>query len=485
MRNPTKLPNFSQRLDAPALGLLGFLTAFIGSWVPPLWADEVATIVAARRSLGELLAMLQSVDAVHGLYYLFMHAWGSLFGFSDISVRLPSAIAVGLACYGTVRFGSRRGTRFIGCSAGLVLAVLPRMVWAGSEARQYAFTAAMLVALILVLDRAWQYGRRVDWIGYVLVAVVGIHLFMFFALAVLSLAAAAVFARRRPLATVTGSLLAVLISVPFVLFVTTQKAQVSWIPERSVLQHLGSFVVQQFFYINAEDRPGAGYGQPAAVLISVAVLGVLLTATACAGVAAGLRHGTHRTILAVVLSVLLVPISCLLIAGALIQPVYVLRYLTFTAPAFALLVALGADVLRGRSRQLTAAVAAIVVLCSLVPQLTIKTLVKDKMSGISERLSDGLQPADAIFYDSPWAKIAHPVAVDGINDLSMDRSPIETGSLWGTLKPMAEVDFAHRGRVWVVGKLHAVDESPLLVAGCQQQEIVVSADLVLIRFDCP
>ena len=31
-----------------------------------------------------------------------------------VAVRLPSAIAVGLACYGTVRFGSRRGPRFIG-----------------------------------------------------------------------------------------------------------------------------------------------------------------------------------------------------------------------------------------------------------------------------------------------------------------------------------------------------------------------------------
>ena len=485
MPNPRKLPNFSQRFDAPALGLLGFLASFIGSWVPPLWADEVATIVAARRSLGELLVMLQSVDAVHGLYYLFMHAWGSMFGFSDLSVRLPSAIAIGLACYGTVRFGSRGGSRFIGCMAGVVLAVLPRMVWAGSEARQYAFTAAMLVALILVLDRGWQHGRRVDWIAYILVAVVGIHLFMFFALAVLSLAAAAVFARRRPLATVMASLLAVLISLPFVGFVTTQKAQVSWIPERSVLQHLGSFVVHQFFFINADDRPGAGYGQPMAVLLAVTVLGVLLTAIACVGVVSGLRLGTHRTMLAVVLSVLLVPISCLLIAGALIQPVYVLRYLTFTAPAFALLVALGADFLRSRSRQLVPAAVAIIVLCSIVPQVTIKTLVKDEMSGISESLSEGLRPADAIFYDSPRAKIAHPVAVEGVNDLSMDRSPVEAASLWGTLKPMSDVDFAHRGRVWVIGEWNAMDLSRLLAAGCQQQEKVVSYDQTLIRFDCP
>lgn len=485
MRNSLKLPGFSQRFDAPALGFLGFLASFMGSWIPPLWADEVATIVAARRSLGELLVMLQSVDAVHGLYYLYMHSWGALFGFSDISVRFPSAIAIGLACYGTVRLGSRRGSRYVGCMAGVVLAVLPRMVWAGSEARQYAFTAAMMVALILLLDRAWRRGRRMDWAAYILVAVVGIHLFMFFALAVVSLAIAAIAARRRPWATAISSMLAVLASLPFMFFVTTQKAQVSWIPEQPFLQHLGAFAARQFFFINAEDRPGAGNDQPIAVIVSVAILGILLTAMACAGIVNGLRQEKYRPLLAVVLSVLVVPISCVLIVSALIQPVYVLRYLTFIAPAFALLVALGADLLRSHSRQLVPAVIAVIVICSLVPQLTIKTLVKDEMSGIAESLSENLRPTDNIFYDWSWAKIIHPVAIEGVNDLSMDRSPVETGSLWGTLKPMAGVDFAHRGRVWVVGQRDAMDVSRLLAAGCQQQERVVSDDLVLVRFDCP
>lgn len=485
MENGIKRPYFSQRHDAPALGLLAFAASFAGSWIPPLWADEVATISAARRSFVELWALLQSVDAVHGLYYVFMHVWGAFFGFSDLSVRFPSAIAVGLACYGTVRIGSRLGSRFVGCTAGLVLALLPRMVWAGSEARQYAFTAAILVALILMADRAWRSGRWVDWFAYLLVAVLGIHVFMFFVLAVGTIAVAAIVTQRRPLATTVSSLAALLLSLPFLFFVTTQTAQVNWIPEQSVPQHLWSFAVRQFFFINAEDRPGAGNDQPFAVLVSVALLGTLVTALAWAGVVNGVRRESYRTLLVIVIGLLVIPISSLLIASALIQPVYVLRYLTFIAPAFALLVALGLELVRRTHRKIMTGLVAVIVLCSLGPQLTIKTVVKDPQSGIAETLSRELQASDNIFYDSPWAKIIHPVAVEGIIDLSMERSPVESGTLWGTMKPMNAVEFNHRGRVWILGKQGAMDLSPLTAVGCRERSTVLSDDLALMRFDCP
>jgi mannosyltransferase len=67
-----------------------------GIAVPAMWADEVATVSAAHRPLATLIGLLGNIDGVHGTYYLFIHFWGSLFGFSPLSVRLPSAIAVAL-----------------------------------------------------------------------------------------------------------------------------------------------------------------------------------------------------------------------------------------------------------------------------------------------------------------------------------------------------------------------------------------------------
>ena len=73
------------------------LASFAGSWVPSLWGDETVSIMSAERSLPSLFSALGHIDAVHGGYYLFLHGWIGLFGASELSVRLPSAIAVGFA----------------------------------------------------------------------------------------------------------------------------------------------------------------------------------------------------------------------------------------------------------------------------------------------------------------------------------------------------------------------------------------------------
>ena len=260
------------RWTAPAcIGLLAFIVAFVGSWNPSFWDDEIATISAAGRSPAELLELLRSVDAVHGFYYFFMHAWTSVFGFSEVAMRMPSALAVGFACAGTVITGRKLGSESIGIASGLVLAVLPRMVWAGTEARQSAFTALLAVGLTLLLIRAWESNRSIDWVLYGICAVAGVGMFMFFALAVASHAVAALILRRRPLAVLITCSAAGAAVAPFLLFAMTQKAQVEWIQNRSLVQNLTIAAVKQFFY--GDDRP-TGNLPPQWVLGFVLVLGV-------------------------------------------------------------------------------------------------------------------------------------------------------------------------------------------------------------------
>ena len=59
------------------------------------WRDETVTIGVAERSPAEIVRLMGHIDAVHGLYYLFMHFWVGAFGPSELSTRFPSAIAVG------------------------------------------------------------------------------------------------------------------------------------------------------------------------------------------------------------------------------------------------------------------------------------------------------------------------------------------------------------------------------------------------------
>ena len=112
---------------AAGLGLVGALVSFLGSWNPSYWGDEAASVLSAERPLATLWPELGRVDAVHGLYYVFLHFWIRVFGASELSTRLPSAIAIGLAAAGVVVLANLLMTRAIGVVAGIVFAVLPRV----------------------------------------------------------------------------------------------------------------------------------------------------------------------------------------------------------------------------------------------------------------------------------------------------------------------------------------------------------------------
>ncbi|SDT53534.1 mannosyltransferase [Pseudarthrobacter equi] len=471
-----------------ALGLLAFCVAFVGMWIPSFWDDEIATISAARRSPGELLLLLQSVDAVHGLYYLFMHFWTSVFGFSEIAMRIPSALAVGLACAGTTIIGRRLGSPTTGIAAGLVLAFLPRMVWAGTEARQSAFAALLAVALTLLLLRAWESNRVLDWVLYGLCAVVGVWMFMFFVLAVMAHAAAAVILRRRVLGTLVASAVAGATVLPFVLHALGQKAQVDWIQNRSLAQTLMTAAVKQFFY--GDDRP-TNNAPPQWVLGAMLVLGVIEVGLVVWGIWASRRHGRHRTLIVLGLSIILLPALGLLLVSVLAQPVYVARYLTFTAPAFALLVGLGISQLPARKAWLRPVALAAVVLCSLVPQLTIKSVVSepaDTERRVAGMLDGALPRPAAVVFGEPYLRdlaLAYPEHFDGVADLALEASPAESGTLWGVNSPVAAGELARRGNVLFVGQAGApADLSAFAEAGCRETDNRPFERMVLISFTC-
>src|SRR5579872_1048710 len=70
-------------------------------WLMPLgssfWLDETATIFVAQH--GSHHASLDAVapQAWHSWYYSIVRWWGKLFGFSEVSTRIPSILAM-LVC---------------------------------------------------------------------------------------------------------------------------------------------------------------------------------------------------------------------------------------------------------------------------------------------------------------------------------------------------------------------------------------------------
>ena len=183
------------------VGCVAAALSFAGSWVPSLWTDEAATITAARRTLPQLWRMLGTVDAVHGAYYAFAHVWVALFGSTALALRLPSAVAVGLAA-GALTVLVRRlgGTPALATGSGLVFAVLPRTTWMGVEGRSYAWTALLAVALTLTLVIAADaQGRRrtAPWVAYAVLGALCVVVHIYLVLLLLA-HAVSVLPGRRP-----------------------------------------------------------------------------------------------------------------------------------------------------------------------------------------------------------------------------------------------------------------------------------------------
>src|ERR1700739_529634 len=83
-------PRRGRLLDPLAVALLAAVIGSIAASGPSLWVEEGATISAsASRSLPELWHLLGHIDAVHGLFYLLMHGWFSVFPPTAVSARGP------------------------------------------------------------------------------------------------------------------------------------------------------------------------------------------------------------------------------------------------------------------------------------------------------------------------------------------------------------------------------------------------------------
>ncbi|HET9173078.1 MAG TPA: glycosyltransferase family 39 protein, partial [Actinospica sp.] len=118
------------------------VTAVLGLWRASsieLWWDELSTIDIARRPFSGIIATAGNVDAVHTVYYLFMHVWIILFGSSPLAVRLPSVLAMCGATACTAAIAEKLFDRRVALTAAMIFAVTPGVARYAEEARSYGF----------------------------------------------------------------------------------------------------------------------------------------------------------------------------------------------------------------------------------------------------------------------------------------------------------------------------------------------------------
>lgn len=422
-------------MKAPLLtGSAGFVLAFAFSWVPSLWFDEAATVSATGRSWSELAAMLQNVDLVHAVYYSAIKLWFGLVGYSPLTLRLPSAIAVGVATALVVVLVRMLAAPRVAIIAGILFALLPRVTWAGTEGRSYALTTAVATALVIVFVVARRQTDRRWWVAYCAAGILACVVFLYLALLVLALAIAA--RRLRP--TVATAVIAVVVA-PFAVLAGGQSAQLHWLGPLDLSTLHDVFVAQWFYFDDA-------FAVFAWLLIVVG--GVILFR----------RRGELARI---ALCWLAVPTAALIVAS-LIDPVYDARYLTFCAPAVAIVMAFGVDAL-GTNRQ--RAFAVVVCAALLAPIYVSDRMPRAKQNSnwpaVAALIDSKKHPGDAIIWGqllthnvatSRVIAYAYPAAFTGLTDVTLKRPATVTNQLWESTYKLEDVLYRLKGahHVWYV-----------------------------------
>lgn len=416
--------------------------------------------MSAERSFSSLFRMLGNVDAVHGTYYVFLHFWIDAFGASELSTRLPSAIAIGVATAGTAVLAHMLINTRVAIIAALVFAVLPRVTFMGAEARSTALATAIAVWLtvLLVHTLSTHSPRAGDqfglWAGYAVLLAVGTYMFLYVALLIPVHGLAVLLMQHRQdrwktiakWATATGA--GLVLAVPVIVEGMTQREQLSFIARLQVdVLHAA---VNQWF------------GN-----VPLAVLAWTLIALAIAAIFVGSRSWrTHvpitRSVLAVMLSWMLIPSAVLLIGTLLVTPMYLQRYLSICTPAAAITIAVGIACLRTRWLQ---AAALLLVVALAVPTYLSQRGDFGKNKGSDWRqaaavLQSSAKPGDAVVFDespSPSRKPRlaihlYPDSFQGLRDVTL-ACPFETTNwLWDETVPLSSVtdQLTNTSTVWLL-----------------------------------
>ncbi|WP_327682682.1 glycosyltransferase family 39 protein [Streptomyces sp. NBC_00467] len=403
-----------------ALGLWGITRA--GS----MWRDESVTYQVSHRSLPEILDLLHNADAVHGLYYICMHALFSVWEGGLPALRLPSVLATSLTA-GLVGITALRLTArpAAGLLSGLAFAVIPEVQMYAQEGRSYAMVSALVAFATFLLVTLMEHTSRIRWLLYGISVLAASMLHEF---AILTLLAHGIAlhrsqpvgrARRSFVVSALGVLTGLL---PLVLYSMSQSGQVSWIGGPKLREWLE-------------------------------IVGVALIASLCAAYLS--RPGRSAGVARLALPLVVVPTAALLAAGAY-EHMYVDRYVLYTNIGLALLVGTALDYLAEHSKKVTlvrsqkARALSVVILgtafiAAMLPvtlQMRTPDSRKDDVAAIAREVERMSQRGDAVLFAPARRRewmLSYPHRFGGLTDVALKDRPNTSGTLQGVELPSADL----------------------------------------------
>ena len=319
--------------DGILAAMAGLATVGLLPWLgKSTFPDERASLHAAGLGWTLLWRHSRVVDLVLLPFYSLLHLWTGLSGSIEWA-RFLSLLAFGLTVFLVGHMGARLGGRVCGALAATVAATDPLLVTAALSARPYALSALAATAAVAALFR-WLEGGGTRWAWlFCAASMATLSLHLFAVLAPLSVLVAAIALERRKLRGRWGSLIAPLALVmgatlAVAILGAGQLSQIAWIPT--------PFRGAQL--MRAAEGPASG-GHAAYFVV------VLTTAIASAATCLWARRGGSRRtrldlrLLGILLAWAVLP-TATLVAGSLVRPLFLDRYVTSSVPGLAIAIAL-------------------------------------------------------------------------------------------------------------------------------------------------
>jgi mannosyltransferase len=446
--------------------------------------DEVATRYAATLSLPRLFHLLSHVDAVHGTYYLLMHAW-VVVGTSPTVLRIPSVIAMMAGAALTAITGRRlTGSAWAGLFAGVIMALTPSISYYAQTARSYAMVLAFVVASTLALVRAleaeaagddgWRLNRW--WVLYGALLIISSYLNE---LALMVLAAHAVtvlltrYGRRAFEHFFWAAVITGVIAAPLLLLSVKERAAVGWIP-RPDLEQVGILFHDYF--------GGTGGAVVPFIVFAFALIALLpprgwrWRRASRDEAAAAWWDRPGVSLQSVALPLVTLPAGLLMLESLVAHPLYVDRYVLYGEAGAALLAGGGCyragqwlvqqagQRLDGRAARRALLVVPGVVACLCALLLNLSTQHKIRLpsrsqfdfGSASQYLGARVRPGDGVLFINSFyrkARLGYPADFRDTSDFTMAKTPEQVGTYNGTDKPIAAVQqlMLSYQRIWTVG----------------------------------
>jgi mannosyltransferase len=349
-----------------------------------LWFDEAATVHIAKQPAEQMLERIRTDERTPPLHYVILHDWIKLFGDSELSVRLPSAIAGTAAVwmlYLLVRrlFDSSDAGFWPAYLAAVLLAISPYQVEYAQEARAYSL---MLLLGIWSCERfvALTHHRTpLREASYVIVSALLLytHLYGVFALAAQHVAYAFWLGRVR--GTLPPRRWLALNAAVAALFAPWVPTAIAW--TRSV-------ATADFW---AHARP-ATWADIIHTYRLYAGSGLMFLALAALATYAMLRLRGWRTTLVLPATLAVLPVVVPVALSVLTKPTFADRYGLLAAAGLFTLAAVGLVAIPNRWGRVTA----VIVLCVLTTGARGTGYIKPDWRSAGRFIAATVQPGDAV-----------------------------------------------------------------------------------------